>query len=58
VGGLRACVIENEDKSGSGEKLVFTQKDIREVQLARALAAGIRMLAKRLGQRWTILRLS
>ena len=35
--------------SGSGEKIVFTQKDVREVQLAKgAMAAGMRMLAKKL----------
>jgi uncharacterized 2Fe-2S/4Fe-4S cluster protein (DUF4445 family) len=50
VNGIRAFVLEDEDGSGGGEKIVFTQKDVREVQLAKgAMAAGIRLLAKRLG---------
>lgn len=49
VNGIRAFVIADETVSGSGEKIVFTQKDVREVQLAKgAMAAGMRMLAKKL----------
>ena len=49
VNGIRAFVIADETVSGNGEKIVFTQRDVREVQLAKgAMAAGMRMLAKRI----------
>ena len=48
--GMRAVLLADELSSGSGEVLVFTQKDVREVQLAKgAMAAGIQMMCRRLG---------
>ncbi len=48
--GQRAFLLADGDSSGTGEALVFTQKDIREVQLAKgAMAAGIQMMCQRLG---------
>ena len=48
--GQRAFLLADGDVSGTGEALVFTQKDIREVQLAKgAMAAGIQMMCQRLG---------
>ena len=48
--GQRAFLLADGDASGTGEALVFTQKDIREVQLAKgAMAAGIQMMCQRLG---------
>ena len=49
-GGLRAFRLASAEESGSGEALYFTQKDVREVQLAKgAMAAGIQMMCRHLG---------
>ncbi len=48
--GQRAFLIADAEASGTGERLVFTQKDVREVQLAKgAMAAGIQMMCRKLG---------
>ncbi len=48
--GQRAFLLAEPEASGSGEALFFTQKDVREVQLAKgAMAAGIQMMCRRLG---------
>lgn len=48
--GQRAFLLADAETSGTGEALVFTQKDVREVQLAKgAMAAGIQMMCRRLG---------
>ena len=48
--GLRSFLLADETESGNGERIIFTQKDIREVQLAKgAMAAGIQMMCRRLG---------
>jgi uncharacterized 2Fe-2S/4Fe-4S cluster protein (DUF4445 family) len=48
--GQRAFLLADAASSGTGEALVFTQKDVREVQLAKgAMAAGIQMMCSRLG---------
>ena len=48
--GTKGFLLADELHSGNGSKIVFTQKDIREIQLAKgAMAAGIKMLARRLG---------
>lgn len=48
--GLRAFLLADAETTGTGEALYFTQKDIREVQLAKgAMAAGIQMMCRRLG---------
>ncbi len=48
--GQRAFLLADADASGTGEALFFTQKDVREVQLAKgAMAAGIQMMCRRLG---------
>ncbi len=50
--GQRAFLLAGAEESGTGEALVFTQKDVREVQLAKgAMAAGIQMMCRRLGIR-------
>lgn len=50
IDGLRCFLLADEKESGSGEKIVFTQKDVREVQLAKgAMAAGIQMMSIKLG---------
>ncbi len=50
VGNLRAFRLATAEASGSGETLYFTQKDVREVQLAKgAMAAGIQMMCRHLG---------
>ncbi len=49
-GGQKAFLLADAASSGTGETLVFTQKDVREVQLAKgAMAAGIQMMCRRLG---------
>jgi uncharacterized 2Fe-2S/4Fe-4S cluster protein (DUF4445 family) len=49
-GGSSAFVLAEGDKTESGEPVIITQKDIREIQLAKAaIAAGIRSLIKNLG---------
>ena len=46
-----AIVIEKAAKSGTGDDVVFTQKDIREVQLAKAaISAGIATLINKAGR--------
>ena len=48
--GQKAFLLADAASSGTGETLVFTQKDVREVQLAKgAMAAGIQMMCRRLG---------
>ena len=48
--GQRAFLLADAESSGAGEALYFTQKDVREVQLAKgAMAAGIQMMCRRLG---------
>ena len=48
--GQRAFQLADAASSGTGEALYFTQKDVREVQLAKgAMAAGIQMMCRRLG---------
>ena len=48
--GQRCIVLAGKDISATDEDIVFTQKDVREVQLAKgAMAAGIQMLYRRLG---------
>jgi uncharacterized 2Fe-2S/4Fe-4S cluster protein (DUF4445 family) len=43
-------VVETADRSGTGEPIVITQQDIREVQLAKsAIAAGIKILLQHAG---------
>ncbi|HHY39521.1 MAG TPA: ATP-binding protein, partial [Clostridia bacterium] len=45
-----AFVLARADETGDGRDLVLTQKDIREVQLAKgAISCGIRILMKELG---------
>ena len=51
IGNLRCFVIAEADESGTGERLYLSQKDIREVQLAKgAMAAGIALLLAHLGR--------
>ncbi len=48
--GMRAFRMASREESGSDEALYFTQKDVREVQLAKgAMAAGIQMMCRHLG---------
>jgi len=48
--GQKAFLLADAATSGTGEPLYFTQKDVREVQLAKgAMAAGIQMMCRRLG---------
>ena len=48
--GVRCFLLADEAASGNGERIVFTQKDVREVQLAKgAMAAGIQMMCRKLG---------
>ena len=48
--GQKAFLLADAAASGTGEPLYFTQKDVREVQLAKgAMAAGIQMMCRRLG---------
>ncbi len=48
--GLRCFVIAEASEAGEGKRIVFTQKDVREVQLAKgAMAAGIQMMCQKLG---------
>lgn len=48
--GQKAFLLADAAASGTGESLYFTQKDVREVQLAKgAMAAGIQMMCRRLG---------
>jgi uncharacterized 2Fe-2S/4Fe-4S cluster protein (DUF4445 family) len=50
IDGMRCFLLADENESGSGSKVYVTQKDIREVQLAKgAMAAGIKLLAEKLG---------
>ena len=48
--GMKAFCLADETESGNGEKVYLSQKDIREVQLAKsAMAAGIELMADTLG---------
>ncbi|MCL7397752.1 MAG: ASKHA domain-containing protein [Thaumarchaeota archaeon] len=48
--GYLEFVIEYGENTATGEDIVFTQKDIREIQLAKAaIRAGVNILMKRLG---------
>jgi uncharacterized 2Fe-2S/4Fe-4S cluster protein (DUF4445 family) len=50
MNGKNAFVLVEADKSGTGSPIYITQKDIREVQLAKgAISAGIMLLAEQLG---------
>ncbi len=47
---MPAFVIAKEEESRSGEPIVITQKDVREIQLAKAaIAAGTRVLINKMG---------
>lgn len=46
---LPAFIIADSESSGTGEPIVITQKDIREIQLAKAaIAAGIKVLINKM----------
>ena len=48
--GMRAFTIARADETLSGEPVLLTQQDVRELQLAKAaMAAGVRLLADTLG---------
>lgn len=50
INGGNAFVLVEAEESGNGSPIYITQKDIREVQLAKgALSAGISLLAEQLG---------
>ncbi len=50
IDGMSAFVIAGADETKHGKEIVMTQKDIRELQNAKAaIAAGIRVLVKRAG---------
>ncbi len=47
---MKAFLLADEQESGNGEKVYLSQKDIREVQLAKsAMAAGVTLMADTLG---------
>lgn len=47
---MKAFLLAGENESGNGEKIYLSQKDIREVQLAKsAMAAGVTLMADTLG---------
>lgn len=47
---MKAFLLADETESGNGEKVYLSQKDIREVQLAKsAMAAGVTLMADTLG---------
>jgi uncharacterized 2Fe-2S/4Fe-4S cluster protein (DUF4445 family) len=47
---MKAFLLADETESGNGQKVYLSQKDIREVQLAKsAMAAGIALMADTLG---------
>ncbi len=47
-----AFVLAFEQESGTGERIYLSQKDVREVQLAKAaIAAGIHLMAEELGHK-------
>ncbi|NLJ41988.1 MAG: DUF4445 domain-containing protein, partial [Clostridiales bacterium] len=51
VDGQPAFILADAKSSGTGGNIVITQKDIREIQLAKAaIAAGVRILIKRMGK--------
>lgn len=51
IDGSLSFVIAHASETKSGEEIIITQKDVREVQLAKAaLAAGINVLIKRSGR--------
>jgi uncharacterized 2Fe-2S/4Fe-4S cluster protein (DUF4445 family) len=48
--GEPSLILIPEEKTGTGLPIVFTQKDVREIQLAKAaIAAGVRTLTENLG---------
>jgi len=50
IGGLKAFLVVNSDESATGSDIAVTQKDVRELQNAKAaIAAGIKTLAKQAG---------
>lgn len=50
IGKMRAFVLADASETGTGSEIAVTQKDVRELQNAKAaIAAGIRTLAKRAG---------
>ena len=52
VDGLRSFVLAEEDESDHGRCIYLSQKDIREVQLAKgAMAAGIGLMLDHLGKK-------
>jgi uncharacterized 2Fe-2S/4Fe-4S cluster protein (DUF4445 family) len=47
---MKAFLLADETESGNGQKVYLSQKDIREVQLAKsAMAAGVELMADTLG---------
>ena len=47
---MKAFLLADETESGNGQKVYLSQKDIREVQLAKsAMAAGVALMADTLG---------
>ncbi|MBQ6551403.1 MAG: DUF4445 domain-containing protein [Lachnospiraceae bacterium] len=54
IDGLRSFVIAEENETASGKRIYLSQKDIREVQLAKgAMAAGISLMLEHLGRKVT-----
>lgn len=52
IDGMKAFVLAFPEESGSGREIYLSQKDIREVQLAKgAMAAGIGLMLKALGKK-------
>ncbi len=52
VDGMRCFVIADGEQSGTGQCVYLSQKDVREVQLAKgAMAAGISLMLEHLGRR-------
>ena len=52
IDGLSAFIIVDSKSSGTGEPIVITQKDVREIQLAKAaIAAGIKVLINKMGKK-------
>ena len=52
IDGVKCFVLAEEDESGNGRCVYLSQKDIRELQLAKgAIAAGITILLEHLGRK-------
>jgi len=50
IEGIRSFIIAEENETDTGKPIYISQKDIREVQLAKAaIAAGIKLLAEEFG---------